>query len=432
MTQQGRPFDVLVVAPVNEGSGETVTARYLARGLIAAGHRVVLLAAPFATRFLADEFGERVVQLGLDGPSNVLLWQQALCDVRPHAVVFADYPLMFWRTGMVPLAREPGWKESLDDLDACLITLDHFGFAQREMGMFFGPPHLTNDFHWFDAIPERMQIMLPCPMHEPLAVPGRRGRPFRYWDVPLSIADDERSAVRERYLHGTNDLLIFHTVSNWAWKSEQRLGHHFYANLSDLLVLYLGDVGRRVTVLSLNSGALLAPSSNPNVNIVNLATVSPPEMGRLMFSADLVMTENQISISLGKAVCGLQPVTAFRNRYRLLELLERASGRLREIVLAIENPRPGSIYPFEVYPTGMGDVLEQIVLYHDSSLPNAFELLEVFGGAETERALQDLLTDERTRAELRARQRVYVERLAGLDEGAAVLAQLVAETESTP
>lgn len=427
MTYQRRALDVLIVAPVNEGSGETVTARYLARGLIAAGHRVVFLAAPFATRFLADEFGARVVQLGPDGLSNVILWQQALRDVRPDAVVFADYALMFWRMGMAPLAREPGWKESLDDLDTCLITLDHFGFAQHAMGMYFGPPHRTSDFHRFDAIPERMQIMLPCPMHEPLAVPDRKGQPFRYWDVPLTITVDERSAVRERYLDGTDDLLIFHTVSNWAWKSEQSLGHHFYANLSELLALYLGGIGQRVTVLSLNSGDLLAPSTHPNVRIVNLGTVSPPEMDRLMFSADLVLSENQISISLGKAVCGLQPVAAFRNRYGILELLERASGRLREIILAIENPLPGSIYPFEVYPTGMGDILEQIVLYRDSSLPNAFDLLEIFGGEETERALTSLLTDETTRADLKMRQRVYVERLAGLDEGAAVLAQLVAE-----
>jgi hypothetical protein len=430
MTSLATHLDVLVVAPINEGSGETVTARYLARELIADGHRVVFLAAPFATRFLADEFGDRVLQLGFDGAANVALWRHTMRDVRPHAVVFADYPLMFWRNGMVPLAREPGWRESLDETDACLITLDHFGFAQREMGIFFGPPHRTTEFHRFEAIPQRMRIMLPCPMHEPLPVPGRKGRPFRYWDLPLAIGDDERAAVRARHLRAADDLLIFHTVSNWAWKSEQSLGHRFYANLPELLGLYLGEIGRRVTVLSLNSGSLLAPSSHPRVDIVNLAAVSPPEFDRLLFSADLVLTENQISISLGKAVCGLQPVAAFRNRYRMLELLESTSGRLREIVLAIENPRPGSIYPFEVYPSGMADILDEIVLYRESSLPDAFERLEIFGGQETERALARLLTDERTRTELQARQRVYVERLAGLPRGAAVLRELVTEREA--
>ena len=422
-------LDVLIVAPVNEGSGESVTARYLGQALTAAGHRVVFLASPFATRFLADEFTNRIMQFSLDGSANVALWHRALRDVRPHAVVFADYPLMFWRSGMVPLAREPGWAESLAALDLCLITLDHFGFAQREMGMFFGPPHRSSDFHWFDAIPERMQIMLPCPMHEPWPVPGRKGRPFRYWDVPLTIAPDDRAAIRARYLGHPDDLLIFHTVSNWAWKSEQSLGLHFYDNLSDLLTLYLGGLERPVTVLSLNSGDLLRSTLHPGVRILNHATVSPPEMDRLMFSADLVLTENQISISLGKAVCGFQPVAAFRNRYGILDLLECASVRLREIVLAIENPRPGSIYPFEVYPAGMQDVLEQIILYRNNSLTSGFALLEVFGGAETEHALKGLLTDEATRAELRERQRIYVERVAGLDNGAGVLAQMVSETE---
>ena len=427
-----RPLTVLIVAPINEGSGETVTARYLARDLTAAGHRVVFLAAPFATRFLADEFGDNLLAFGSDGPSNVDLWHQALREFRPNAVVFADYPLMFWRNGMVPLAREPGWKEGLSGLKACLVTLDHFGFAQCKMGMFFGPPHLTNEYHWFDAIPERMEIMLPCPMHEPFPVADRKGHPFRYWDAPLKITPEERTAVRERYLENGNDLLIFHTVSNWAWKSERSLGLRFYENFSALLSLYLGQIGRRVTVLSLNSGDLLATSSHPDVSIVNMAPVSPPEMDRLMFSSDLVLTENQVSISLGKAVCGLQPVSAFRNRYRILELLQRTSGRLRELVLAIENPKPGSIYPFEVYPTGMADVLERIVLYRESSLHSAFELLEIFGGQETEQALTRLLTDASTREELQARQRVYVERLMGLKGAAAVLARLVAETGFAP
>src|SRR5262249_7397137 len=159
-----------------------------------------------------------LLALGSDGPSNVALWDQALRQFRPNAVVFADYPLMFWRNGMVPLAREPGWKEGLSKLQAWLVTLDHFGFAQCTMGMFFGPPHLTNEYHWFDAIPERMQIMLPCPMHEPCAVADRKGHPFRYWDAPLKITPEERAVVRERYLENGNDLLIFHTVSNWAWK----------------------------------------------------------------------------------------------------------------------------------------------------------------------------------------------------------------------
>ncbi len=430
MINKKKRLDVLIVAPVNEGSGETVTARYLARELTAEDHRVVFLAAPFATGFLTDEFGDHVLPLRLDGPANVALWRKTLRDLSPHAVVFADYPLMFWRSGMVPLAREPGWKESLDDLDTCLVTLDHFGFAQREMGMFFGPPHLVTEFHWFDAIPERMQIMLPCPMHEPLPVTGRKGRPFRYWKTPLTIGHDERAAVRRRYLRSADDFLIFHLVSNWAWKSEQRLGHHLYANLSELLALYFGNLDHRVTVVSVNSGDLLAPSPHPRVDIVNLSTLSPPEMDRLMFSADLVLTENQISISLGKAVCGLQASAVFRNGYGILELLDRATGRLREIVLAIENLRPGSIYPFEVYPTGMSDILEEIVLYRNSSLPAAFERLEIFGGDDTERALARLLTDARTRSALQARQSVYVDRLAKLPGGAAVLAELVADTES--
>jgi len=102
-------------------------------------------------------------------------------------VVFADYPLLFWPGGVVPLAREDGWVSRLEDAKACLVTLDHFGFAQEAMEFFLGPPHLVNTHYQLGPIPSRMKIMLPCPMHEPLPVAGRKGRSFRYLDAAAAL-----------------------------------------------------------------------------------------------------------------------------------------------------------------------------------------------------------------------------------------------------
>jgi hypothetical protein len=416
---------VLMVNPVNEGSGETVTARYLAQSLLRQEHEVFFLASPFATRFLSDEFSNRLTELGFDGAANVSVWDETLETVRPDVIVFADYPLMFWRQGVVPLAREAGWVERLEREKACLVTLDHFGFAQSEMGLYFGPAHLTDAYHRFERIPNRMKIMLPCPMHEPHPVNGRKGQPFRYFNVPISLPETVRARTRAQYNITDQDRLVLHIVSTWAWQSAQALGLPFYDHFGELLGHYLGALDGTVTVVSLNNGALLRQPTQSNVRIVNVRPVGPPEFDALLFSSDLLLTENKVSISLGKAVCGLQPAAAFVNSFGILDLLKSATGRLRELVLTIENGRPGSIYPFDVYPTGMRDILEQIILYRDNSITHAFAALELFGGDPTQQELADLLTNAPSRRNLQDRQKTYLDRLQELPDGASALVHLV-------
>ena len=85
---------VLIVTPVNEGSGETVTARYLARSLVRQEHESSFL--PHHSPLLADEFSQSLIKLGLNGPGNVSIWGSAL-ERCLNVIVFADYPLMFGR-----------------------------------------------------------------------------------------------------------------------------------------------------------------------------------------------------------------------------------------------------------------------------------------------------------------------------------------------
>ena len=420
---------VLFVAPVQQGSGETMTVLHMARQLVASGHQVRFLAAEFAGRFLRREFDREVLPLSGSGPINRARWEEALVTIDPDAVVFADYPLLFF-PGVAPLAAEPGWIESLDHVRACLVTLDHFGFAQHPMGVWMGPAHLTLAYQWIPALPERFRILLPCPMHEPSPVEERRGDPFRYWDVPLSLDEDRRRAVRRRYLGDEDGFLVAHLVSNWAWRGSEAYGLSFYRHLFRLLEGYLGPAEGRVTVVSVNNGHLLLSPPQARLSLVNTGLLPPDEFETLLLGADLVLTENRVSISVGKAVCGLRTAAVLKNSYRLLDLLERAETGVREVVQAMENAQPGTIYPYDVFPTGMVQELKDLVLYRDNSLTQAFAEVEVFGGSETSRRLCRLLGDPEERDRLRLHQKVYVDRVAALDDVPRALARLVDEERS--
>jgi hypothetical protein len=423
---------VLFVLPAERGSGEAITCVHMADGLVAHGHEILFLSSAFATRFFPGRFARDVRGLGADGPANRRTWDAAIREFRPEAVVFADYPLLFFRGGATPLGEEPGWQESLESLDACLVTLDHFGFAQEAMGMFFGPPHLSYHYQEFPAIPQRMGILLPCPMHEPGPVDGRRGRPFRYWEVPLELSEGNRRAVRSRYTRKEGDFLVFYSVSNWAWQQAEDMNLPFYHYLGAILDLYLQDLPRPVTVVSVNNGSLLHTPYESSVQFVNLDPIPMSEFEELLLGSDLFLTDNGVSISLGKAVCGLQACAALKNSFPLIELADRLNeGAVRDFVFEMENKRIGTVFPFNVFPIGMTGELERIILYRNNSVTSAFRALEVFGDIDTKRRLHSLLTDAGDRASLRAAQWKYVTGLRRLGDGTQVLQELVEGTRAS-
>jgi hypothetical protein len=421
----------LVVTPVEEGSGETITALHVAENLLGRRGTVGFLASPFARRFIERRFSERIWPLGASGAENRRQWDRALAELRPDVVLFADYPLMFFPSGCAPLAGEPGWVESLDAVDATLVTMDHFGFAQGERGFFLGPPHLGFHARYHTPrLPGRMHVMLPCPMHEPGAVAGRVGHPFRYWDVPLSLPEGEREAVRRTYVPEDHGRLVFHSVPNWAVRGAYDLGLPFYWYLPDLFEQYFGGLDTPVTIVSVNDGTLLRAAPDASVRITNLGPISHTEFERLLFGADLVITENKLSISMGKAVCALQPCAALTNSLRLIELVDRVDAPVRDVILAMERAKLGSVYRYAAFPSVTPEDIEEIGLYHGNSLATAFRELEVFGGRTTRETLGRLLSDPAERGALRDRQRGYVEAVGALPDSATVLDGLLRRDRS--
>ncbi len=417
---------VLFVTPVKEGSGETITCLHFAERLAAQEHTFLFLASQFAKSFISGQFPNQVVLLSNeDQKYNHQQWLNTLSDFAPDVIVFADYPLMFFPGGTAPLAQDPDWVKSLDDLPTRLVTLDHFGFAQREMGLYPGPPHINISYLKIPAIPQRMQIMLPCPMNEPGYVKDRIGLPFRYWEVPFQISDEQRRAVRQKYLDNQDDYLIFHSTPNWAWRHAQRLGLSFYSFYPQILEYYLGDAPRPVTVVSVNNGELFQALPEGRLRIKNLPPIPKTEFEGLLFGSDLVITENSISISMGKAICGFQPCASLKNSYRVLELSNRLHGWLLNLVTAMESLRLGSVFPFEVFPTVVKEDLDAIGLYRDNSLTQCFWKLEVFGDEETKTQLHRIIADPACSAALNARQEVYVSRLQQTPDAVEVLESIV-------
>jgi hypothetical protein len=408
---------VLFVTPGEFSAGEAITAIHCSERVIHAGGEVHFLASRFTAAFI--ESGG-ITLMNEDPEENRAAWSDTLTRFRPDAVVFADFGMTFFSSGVAPLGNG-AWLKSLDNVDAELFTFDHLGFAQGPMNVFYGPPHL-GIVEPIQQPPSRVHVLLPCPVQEPNAVEGRRGVPFRYWSPP-ALDDAAKLAVRTEY--AGDGFLIFHSVPTWAWEWAQRFGHPYYDFLSRLLTLYFVQFPRPVTIVSVNNGRLLSPSEHEHVRILNLSSMPKEEYEALILAADLMLTENSISVSLGKAVCGGVPAAVLKNGRFAKDALVEAEPALAAIIEEMEERLPGAVYPYEVFPIWGRRQVEKLGVFKSSSYPGGVAAVEIFGGSATQSSLQKLVCDPETRGSLLANQRAYGDRVAALPQVEEVIANLI-------
>jgi hypothetical protein len=421
---------VLFVAPCTHSSGEAVTALHVARDLRSRGIDCWFVASAGAARLLVPAFDGRVIVLGDSLAANQARWRAAMTDIAPDAIVFADYPLLLFASGAVPLA-DARWVDSLQAFTGALVTLDHLGYAQRRQAVFFGPPQLTFGAEVTAELPQCMEILLPCPTHEPGPVRGRKGLPVRYWEPPRALPEERVVELRRRYLDDHEGLLMFHSTPSWATRLAAQLGLPHYRFVPTLLQRHLGGVDGPVTVVSVNDGTLPVPALAHGVRFVHLAALAPSEYEALLAAADLVLTDNAVSASLGKAVRTLTPCALLRNTFELAVLMDRApEDPTAAIAVAIENERPGAIFPYDVFPVWDERALDQLGFGYAESYGRTFARLELFGGEATRAAIAALLFDAATRAALRTAQRDYVTALEALPSAAEAIAARIARGES--
>jgi Family of unknown function (DUF6365) len=417
-------MNILFVTPNTAGSGEAITALHMGVDLAGSGHSVHYFADPFTARFLRGIFPDSITEAP-DQPQQLqVCWTQVLSARRPACVIFADYPLLNLSRRWRPLL-DTGWREALARVGGQVVTLDHLGLAQGPLRLSFGPPQFELALEHIPAVPEEIKILLPCPLQSPAPDGSRRGIRFRCWRVPLWISENRREAIRRSYLDRGGDLLVVHTVSSWAMAFCRRHGLPNYRYFHRTIGQMLGSIDRGITLVSINGGSLLQASSSPAVRIVNVGQLAPAQYDELILASDLVISDNRLSVTLGKAACGFVACAAFRNSYRLLELVDRASPAVVDLVLEIDRERPGAVFPFEVFPIWSRADVDALGVLRDNALARCVALLELFGGEQTISELRQLLTDPASRDAQRNHQRTYVDALAALPAAEDALMQVL-------
>ena len=83
---------VLLVTPVKQGSGETITSMHIAEDLVSKGHTVLFLASTFARHFIEKQFPRGIALLTGNGAHNHSIWKSTLRAFSADVLSRRDRP----------------------------------------------------------------------------------------------------------------------------------------------------------------------------------------------------------------------------------------------------------------------------------------------------------------------------------------------------
>ena len=415
-----RARQYLLVAPSEMSTGEAVTLARMAEDLASAGSSCTFLTSQGARRYIEPGFPGQVQSFGDSLQENQRLWAHVMERTRPDAIVFADYPLLFFSSGSSPLVDER-WVDALERAGPALFTLDHLGYAQKQRIVAFGPPHMTFGMEVTAALPAKMTVLLPCPINDPAPSLDRRGLPFRSGPAQ-TISEAERRAVRARYVEDDHTILVLHSAPGWAVHLARELRLPHYQFLYPILAEMFQGLDRPVVVVSVSSGAMPAPTQREGFRAFDVPPMPPGDFERLIAASDLMLTDNAISASLGKAVCLGRTGAVLVNSLSIAQLYERRDESGARWAAAIEAEHSGAIFPWDVFPIWNADDLDRLGFGAGHPFRRCTPRIEIFGGDATRASLAELLGDSARRRQLADAHRDYMGRVAALPAPAQVLA----------
>jgi Family of unknown function (DUF6365) len=446
MKMPGEQLRALFLVAPTKAYGEANVAIPLARSIVSAGGEAWFLASPLAARLANQQFPECAFEMGGNREENQETFWRVIKKYRVNMVVFTElYEIIQPRRQTECPLLSLDFLQDLEYLDASLVFLDFITHvpALQEIASCSMCAEQFGEYA-LQSFLQRLWVMLPCPLNEPGEVPGRRGVPYRVQDLPVSLRAEDRDRARSGVMGSRRkkeEILIVRTGSTWQAKLAEEYGVRVYDHLIELLEGYLRGVKRPVTLVSVSDKQRLSPNRRSGkLRVVNVSNLAPQEYQRLILSADLVLTDNQIGYTLATTI-GSVPGAVMVNSYSAEQIMEREryGTPLWRWVRKVEERHPGSIYPHEIFPlpsempsidgdeetngnhNGHGSRFSHEVIRLGRMQSSPYVKIEMYGGKSTGDMFRWLLEDPAAKAHLKEVDHAYIERLNRIDDGVTVL-----------
>jgi hypothetical protein len=366
---------------------------------------------------------------------------RALAEIRPALIIVPDY-LSLWYMGPHLGLDANFWRA----LGVPIVSFDshgwsHLGYGMDIGGIEFDPTGLGREGVNL-AGQDLAMILKLCPFHDPFRIPEDEMAMAMYRPSPVASRTGE--TIRRRIGCGPDDKLIFlvglmdhrgplskrtfdlfadrfpsfgglsKAVSSIGTTADivPRLLGHYFTRLNK-------DVPIHVVSVSHMSSRPDPGFESQGIHYTQLPMLSEAEYDACIQTADLVVTLNEISGTLIKAVLLGVPAVALINSHGTeldgspeLSFPFTASSWVRDL-----RREAGSFHPWRYFPVGLFHYYTPLLM--DNPLCQTYLRQEIFDEDGCLRAFRQALLDSRFIRGLRERQLAYasqVGRLARSDE----------------
>jgi hypothetical protein len=320
-------------------------------------------------------------------------------------VVIADYYLFYLNRELTSFL----WINFLEDIGVTTITFDSIGIGREFPSYrYIGTPELfpPRKYNMMSTVPSFVEaIIFPSPPFS-----GSENTPDVYcgrlYEEDFSTLSYDKGTLRKE-LGLKNELVIFHPLPRWSLSTLELLSPGYYPLMADIVTMHIKrmDVDARILCVNSSQNTLYRPTGRIQVNPFTFLPFDT--FMKYLFSSDLMITDNLVSATMGKAILNRVPVFLLANTYSMEDIfsLERS-----DMVVPLIRNHMGENGSVPILP--FWNTFKKAYAARD--FQKTYIQGELLNVEETHKKMKDILTDSHVQETLRSRQDEYIRKIQAL------------------
>ena len=395
---------MLFTIPGQLGSGEIVNAVIVAEQLEKKGVECTFVASPYAEHFLKGKNFDYFI-FGNDKRKNMHHIKKMI-ETGFDVTVIADYYLFFVDKQLPKFL----WIGFLEDMDVTTITFDSLGLGREfPANSYVISPELfpPRKYNILYRIPPFVEALIyPCP---PFSESGGSSDIHcgRLYEEDFTGVTHDKSRIRQELGIPEEVKVLFHPIPKWSLATQETRSMKYYPLLGDIITLQLSKLDIQAQIVCINPSDIPVYHSTHNVSVQELEFIPYDLFMKYLLCADLLITDNILSATLGKAVLNRVPALLLGNlhSYGTASTLDAVDA---DVSSFIQNRMGNAVLPSLPFWSAFKDS------YAARDIQETFLQEELLNTHGIFTALKTILTDPHTRSTLRENQDEYIRKIQSL------------------
>ncbi|MBU7000083.1 MAG: hypothetical protein HXS51_04920 [Theionarchaea archaeon] len=368
------------------------------------GVECTFVASPYAEHFLKGKNFDYFI-FGNDKRKNMHHIKKMI-ETGFDVTVIADYYLFFVDKQLPKFL----WIGFLEDMDVTTITFDSLGLGREfPANSYVISPELfpPRKYNILYKIPSFVEALIyPCP---PFSGSGGSHDIHcgRLYEEDFTGVIHDKSRIRQELGIPEEVKVLFHPIPKWSLATQETRSMKYYPLLGDIITLQLSKLDIQAQIVCINPSDIPVYHSTHNVSVQELEFIPYDLFMKYLLCADLLITDNILSATLGKAVLNRVPALLLGNlhSYGTASTLDAVDA---DVSSFIQNRMGNAVLPSLPFWSAFKDS------YAARDIQETFLQEELLNTHGIFTALKTILTDPHTRSTLRENQDEYIRKIQSL------------------